>query len=155
MFRLRLICRYFDGYTDSSISPISFGNKLVSREKFVGYLVHQKNFAEDVLQMLKRWISFLLGRWVLQGGRGLVRIRKQVVTTEDCIDECIKRGLLISMNSHGQDLRMDHRGRRFIRLLPFFNEVLKEYGYITSFIFGSGGTLIFTFLIKYFAKFFV
>jgi len=78
-------------------------------------------------------------------------IRYQNKRINDLVDKAINDGYLIpkASNVHPASseiiLTTDWRGRNFLKPLPFPNAVLKENGYIFSFILGSGGTLLFTF----------
>lgn len=58
---------------------------------------------------------------------------------KDVINHCVEKGYLIPQDGD-KNLKMDYRGRRFVfNPLVFFNECLKEYGSVQSFVFGAGG----------------
>ena len=143
MIRKFLICRYFDRYIRNSSNNAYFSGK-VSREMFVDYIWHYKNFREDIRDKFKRLLHFIFGRWFFQGQKGVDRMKKQREEIQDTIDECLLNGyLLLSHN----DLHMNYKGREFVRIFPlpfkFFEACLLEYKSFNIFIFSVLGTGLF------------
>ena len=160
MVKLWWLVRYFVKYRNPSISSIEewFGGE-INRHEFVEYLVFQKKFRENWIDTLKRWDACYLRkkpRISEMGSTGRARLQRQEIN--DILNDAMVRvreyifvARTMSSSPHRAPptetfLSTDFRGRQFCKNpFVFFNAVLKEYGYLVAFLFGTGGTLIFVF----------
>ncbi len=142
MIRMWVICRYFDRY-QSKIGGGTWYGAGIERLRFENHVVWEKHFKERWIELFIRSYHRLTGDWVFRGKAGLDRANIQHRAAVEAIDHCLEKGYLIPIDN-GRSLSMDYKGRRFLHTLPFFNDVLKEYGYTTSFVFGAGGAFIIT-----------
>ena len=128
----------------------------ISRSDFWAYLAYEKHFMEDWRSTLRNGYYFLGGTRPTQTTeRGMKLAHKQKRDIDDLIDNALKYEYLLvarTSSQHPTDsetfLTIDWRGRNFLKPLSFFNDVLKKYGYVSSFLLGTGGTLLVTFWSK-------
>lgn len=134
----------------------------ISRSHLWMYLAHERHFMEDWRSTLRRGYYFFGGTRPTQTTEhGMMWSHKQKRDIDDLIDNALKHEYLLVDHTSSQYpthseifLTIDWRGREFLRPIPFFNAVLKEYGYVSSFLLGTGGTLLITFwnkVINFFA----
>ena len=160
MIRLYWLCRYFDKLHGRRGGTIQYYEDNVDKNEFLNHVLNEKHLGEDVREIFKRWIYCLTSIWVLQGGKGMHRAQKRRRMIFDLVEDAKKREYLIESDTRSSNpkLRMDDRGRKFIKLLTFLSVMAKEYSDITSVLLtvltSIGGTLLVVFfqrIIEWFA----
>lgn len=159
MIRLLFLCRYFNKFHGRRGGSLQYYDDSVDQNEFLNHIFNEKYFGEDVRETLKRWIYAFTGRWMLQGGKGLYRAQKCRRMVFDLVAEAKRRNFIIESGSNLIRLRMDDRGRRFIKPLNFIEVCAREYGYLgsvlTSLLSGISMTLLIVFwwkIITFFAN---
>ncbi|MBI4065645.1 hypothetical protein HY412_00425 [Candidatus Kaiserbacteria bacterium] len=154
MLRLWQLMWYFtrpDRPTEQN-APLWYTNG-ISRSSLWLHLAHDKHFCEDWRSTIREWYYRFRGRRPMNTTEHEMRwARSQKQIIDDLIDKALHDGYLeISKTSSSRPtsseifLKTNWKGRDFLKPLPFFNALLKESGYLYSFIFGVGGTLLLTF----------
>ncbi|MDO8492917.1 MAG: hypothetical protein Q7S34_04715 [bacterium] len=169
MIKLWRVVWYFTRPDRPNDTGVPSWHDEISRGEFIYYLAHQKMFRENWVSTLRRYYYLgIIGKWPsTTNPLEQKRIKGQHKEINDLIDKVLnpKYGYLLVSRTTSQYpssseifLTIDWRGREFINNpLIFFNALFKEYGYVTSFIFGSGGTLILIFwnvIIEFITKIF-
>lgn len=147
MLRLFLFCRYFDKFHGLRGGTLKYYQDIVDKNEFLNYILNIRHFGEDIRETFKRWVHYFTGSWILQGNqKGLYRMQKVRRMVYDLVEDAKRRGYLIEEENYTKTLRMDDRGRAFIKTLKFIEVSAKEYGYIASnlatLIFAIGGMLL-------------
>ena len=137
MIRMWLVCRYFDRYHGRTGGPQTWYSGKIDQRQFVNHVLHEKHFKEGPTDLIIRYIHYLTGVWVLQQNTASRRLQKRDRTLDDTVAECIRRHYLLLEDS-GTNLRMDDRGRRFLKPLQLFKGCLQEYDPIIKFVLGGG-----------------
>lgn len=146
MFRMWLICRYFDRYHGKTGDIFTWYSGKIERGIFTNHVLWDKHFKEGLIEFLQRYIHLLFGKWMWQGERNKRRLTERTRIVKDTINRCIEKNYLLS-EDNGENLKMDYRGRNFLRPLQFLNATAKEYGQLKSFLAGTGiGALVLWFL---------
>lgn len=145
MIRLYFLCCYFDKFHGRRGGSLQYYDDFIDRHEFINHLLNEKHLGEDIRESLKRWLHGIIGVWISQGGRGQYRMQKCRRMVFDLMEVAEEKGLLIKSDRNSAWLRMDYRGRRFMKPLNFIEACAKEYGYLksvfTSFLIGISGTL--------------
>ena len=128
----------------------------ISRSHLWFHLAQNKHFLENWRLTIRRYYYALGGKQpsgtTLLGMKWVGIQKKQI---EDLIDKALDMNLLDkrSVSPHPTSseilLSPNWKTREFLKPIPFFNAILKENGYIISFLFGAGGATL-LFLANYF-----
>ncbi|MDO8514137.1 MAG: hypothetical protein Q7S50_01175 [bacterium] len=143
MVRMWVICWYFHRFQGATGGPETWYSGSIDRHRFENHVVWERHFKEGVKDLIQRLFPSCTEKWAKQEfGQGLNRVQYRSRLAEDAINHGLEKGYLVAKDN-GQNLSMDFHGRRFLfNPLVFLTAVLKEYGYIVSFIFGAGGGFI-------------
>lgn len=142
MIRLYFFCFFFDRYHARLGGTFQYYDDEIDKNEFLNHIFNERHFGMDIRDTLKYWIHWLTGVWILQGNNyTMQKTRRRVY---DLLAEAKRREYLIE--SEAGKLRMDDRGRRFMKPLNFIEATLREYGYFqsvaTTLILGVGGTIV-------------
>lgn len=149
MWRIRRLIRYLDRYRAPNASPLaSFGDNKVKQDDFTYVLAFEKRFLEDCRHFFVRWFYAGIRKEQLQSEFIQELNRKQYRNIKNVINNCLARDLIQSekpspyTTDSERYIWTNNKSREFLKPLKFVNALLKEYGYIISFLFGVGGTSI-------------
>lgn len=142
-----LICRYFDRYHGKTGNALTWYSGKIERSIFSNHVLWEKHFKEGLIEFLQRYIHLLFGKWMWQGERSKRRLNERTRIVKNTINRCIEKDYLL-LEDDEINLRMDYRGRDFLRPIYFLNAVAKEFGPLKSFLAGTGiGAVIWTSLV--------
>lgn len=156
MLRLWLLMWYFtrpDLPRENNVP--SWHNDTISRSHLWMHLALEKHFARDWRLAIRDWWYYRILKRPLTSPTefGLKLTRAQRRTIYDLIEKAIHDGYIEpSHHSNSSEvlLKVTWKGRKLVYNPAFFlDAILKEYGYLSSFIFGAGGVSI-IWLIKHF-----
>jgi len=160
MLRLWFLCYYFDRFHARRKGTLQYYDGDVNKNEFLNHILNQKHLGEDFRDRLKKWIHDIFDVWILQHDKIGGRMQKRRRLIYDLINDAKRKNYLIEIdnNTNNPKLRMDDRGRRFLKLLPFIEACAREYKFFASiaisFIVGVSGTLLTVFwkrIIEFFA----
>ncbi|MFA6404602.1 MAG: hypothetical protein WCW03_01215 [Candidatus Paceibacterota bacterium] len=144
MIRLWFLVRYFV-YFPATNGYWANQNDAIERDKFIWYIVTDKLLFQNIIDTIREfYFRKIQGHYNNETDEVVMeRLRRRLKKIDDLIDRAISKNYLVPINKNGyhQNLKIEWQGKNFIKLLPFCEACLKEYGQSVTIIIallGSG-----------------
>ena len=145
--RILILLRWYlhdDETRDKYAGTFEYYGKQTNKAAFVAWLRHERHLRLSVSERFRLEYHALASRFsILPHPSGkIVKVRRGFKLWHekiyDAIDLCEKRGYVKIDSMSREKIELLPAGRRFTQILPFINEVAREFGPLKSMLTGTG-----------------